>query len=168
MTQNLLASSGAGSGAMTETELRGAWTAAVGDRAEWVDLLVQAWQVRKLAYAPYSGFAVGAALLAANGRVHSGVNVENASYPVGCCAERSAVCAAVTAGDRQFRTIAIVTDADHPAAPCGLCRQNMAEFGLDLEVVLGNTAGLVWHAPLRELLPAAFTPDSFEPRPGRQ
>lgn len=168
MTENPLAPSGAGAGALTEPELRSAWTAAVGGRSDWVDLLVQAWQVRKLAYAPYSGFAVGAALLAANGRVHSGVNVENASYPVGCCAERSAVCAAVTAGDRQFRTVAIVTDAEHPAAPCGLCRQNMAEFGLDLEVVLGNTAGLVWHAPLRELLPAAFTPESFEPRPGRQ
>lgn len=153
---------------LTEPQLRAAWTAAVGDRTGWVDLLVQAWQARQVAYAPYSGFAVGAALLTAGDRVHLGVNVENASYPVGCCAERSAVCAAVTAGERRFRTIAIVTDADHPAAPCGLCRQNLAEFGLDLQVVLGNTQGLVWHAPLRELLPSAFTPDSFEPRPGRQ
>ncbi len=174
MTQNPLESrasdSGAGGGASawTEAQLRSAWTAAVGDHPGWVDLLAQAWQVRHRAYAPYSGFAVGASLLTAGDLIFSGVNVENASYPVGCCAERSAVCAAVTAGQRQFRTIAIVTDAEHPAAPCGLCRQNLAEFGLDLQVVLGNTTGLVWHAPLRELLPAAFTPDSFEPRPGRQ
>lgn len=163
-----VAVSGAEEAGMTEVELRTAWTAATDGRLEWVELLLQAWRARHSAYAPYSGFAVGAALLTAGGTVHLGVNVENASYPVGCCAERSAVCAAVTSGERKFHTVAIVTDADHPAAPCGLCRQNLAEFGLDLQVVLGNTQGLVWHAPLRELLPAAFTPDSFEPRPGRQ
>ena len=154
--------------ALQDQQLRLAFAAALPDQPQWVDLLIQAAQVRVRAYAPYSGFAVGAALLSDSGQVHLGVNVENASYPVGCCAERSAVCAAVTAGERRFAVIAIVTDADHPAAPCGLCRQNLAEFGLDLRVVLGSVSGLVWHAPLRELLPAAFTPDSFEPRPGRQ
>lgn len=147
--------------------LRQAFGAALADQPQWVELLLQASEVRERAYAPYSGFAVGAALRSRSGRVYLGVNVENASYPVGCCAERSAVCAAVTAGERAFDVIAIVTDASHPAAPCGLCRQNLAEFGLDLRVVLGSVHGQVWHAPLRELLPSAFTPDSFEPRPGR-
>lgn len=154
--------------ALDPAQLRQAFAAALPDQPQWVELLLQATAVRERAYAPYSGFAVGAALQSGSEQVYLGVNVENASYPVGCCAERSAVCAAVTAGERQFSVIAIVTDAEHPAAPCGLCRQNLAEFGLDLRVVLGSVSGLVWHAPLRELLPAAFTPDSFEPRPGRQ
>lgn len=154
--------------ALDPAQLRQAYAAALPDQPQWVELLLQAAAVRQRAYAPYSGFAVGAALVGDSGRVHLGVNVENASYPVGCCAERSAVCAAVTAGERRFSVVAIVTDAEHPAAPCGLCRQNLAEFGLELRVVLGSVGGQVWHAPLRELLPAAFTPDSFEPRPGRQ
>lgn len=148
---------------------RGLWAQSevLRERPGLVDLVHAAADVRMRAYAPYSGFAVGAALRTASGKVYLGVNVENASYPVSCCAERSAVCAAVTAGDRQFEAIAIVTDAATPAAPCGLCRQTLCEFGLDLHVILASAAGAVWAARLRELLPAAFTPDSFEPRPGR-
>lgn len=137
------------------------------DRPDVLALVQTAAAVRARAYAPYSGFAVGAALLTTTGRVVTGVNIENASYPVGCCAERSAVCGAVTAGDREFVAIAIVTDAAHPAAPCGLCRQTLCEFGLDLEVILASVQGEVWRAVLRDLLPAAFVPTSFEPRPGR-
>lgn len=148
-------------------QLLWAHSGALHGRPHLVALLLQAEQVRQRAYAPYSGFAVGAALLTASGATYCGVNVENASYPVSCCAERSVVCGAVSAGDRQFVAIAIVTDADEPAAPCGLCRQTLCEFGLDLEVILASTAGQVWSTTLRELLPAAFTPDSFEPRPGR-
>ena len=145
------------------------WAAApdLRDRPDLLALVEQAAAVRLLAYAPYSGFAVGAALLTSTGRVSLGVNVENASYPVSCCAERSAVCGAVSAGERTFVAIAIVTDAEQPAAPCGLCRQVLCEFGLGLEVVLASVCGQVWRAKLAELLPAAFTPESFEPRPGR-
>lgn len=137
------------------------------DRPDMLALVQLAADARLLAYAPYSGFSVGAALLTASGRIVTGVNIENASYPVGCCAERSAVCAAVSAGDRAFTAIAIVTDADHPAAPCGLCRQTLCEFGLELEVVLASVRGEVWRAVLKDLLPSAFVPSSFEPRPGR-
>lgn len=143
------------------------WRIKLADRPELLELVEAAAAVRERAYAPYSGFRVGAALRTASGMVVLGVNVENASYPVGCCAERSAVCAAVTAGEREFQAIAIVTDAEQPAAPCGLCRQNLCEFGLDLEVVLASERGGLWHAPLRDLLPRAFTPDSFEPRPSK-
>lgn len=142
------------------------WQAALQDEPDLLQLVEQAAEIRLRAYAPYSGFWVGAALRTTSGRVHLGVNVENASYPVGCCAERSAVCAAVTAGDRRFDVIAIVTDAEKPAAPCGLCRQNLAEFGLDLQVILASVGGGLWRTRLRDLLPHAFTPDSFEPRPG--
>jgi len=146
---------------------RWAESAVLRDRPALAELVHAAADVRTRAYAPYSGFAVGAALRTISGRVYCGVNVENASYPVSCCAERSAVCAAISAGERQFEAIAIVTDAATPAAPCGLCRQTLCEFGLDLHVILASAAGAVWSAPLRDLLPAAFTPDSFEPRPGR-
>ncbi len=143
------------------------WREVLADRPELLELVEAAAAVRERAYAPYSGFRVGAALLTQSGLVTLGVNVENASYPVGCCAERSAVCAAVTAGELKFRAIAIVTDAEQPAAPCGLCRQNLCEFGLDLEVVLASEGGALWLTPLRVLLPRAFTPDSFEPRPSK-
>lgn len=145
-----------------------AWTAhpLLRDHPDLVALVCAAGDARERAYAPYSGFRVGAALRTVSGKVVCGVNVENASYPVGCCAERSAVCGAVSAGERHFDAIAIVTDTDHPAAPCGLCRQVLCEFGLGLLVVLASVRGEVWIARLSELLPAAFVPSSFEPQPG--
>lgn len=142
-------------------------SAELRDRPELLQLVEAAALARERAYAPYSGFLVGAALLSDSGEVFCGVNVENASYPVSFCAERSAVSAAVSQGERRFRAIAIVTDAHVPAAPCGLCRQTLCEFGLNLHVVLASVGGQVWATRLGELLPAAFTPDSFEPRPGR-
>lgn len=123
-------------------------------------------QVRLQAYAPYSGFAVGAALRALDGTVLTGCNVENASFPVGQCAERSAIGRAVSDGQRRFDVIAIVTDAEDPAAPCGLCRQTLAEFGLDLRVILVSLRGTVVDVPLRSLLPMAFGPGSFAVAPG--
>ena len=106
------------------------------------------------AYAPYSTFAVGAALQAVSGAVHLGVNVENSSYGLTCCAERTAVFTAVTAGDRQFTTIAVYADATS-ASPCGACRQVLSEFAPDLRVVWQRRGELVV-TPLGELLPEPF------------
>lgn len=134
-------------------------------------LVAQAVAVRERAWAPYSGFRVGAALVGESGRVYLGVNVENASYGVAICAERTAVVSAVAQGERRFREIAIVTDAAEPAAPCGICRQTLAEFALaeeggDLWVTLVSLKGSVLRVELSTLLPLAFTPRSFQVRPG--
>jgi len=131
-------------------------------------LVAAAQAVRANAYAPYSGFAVGSALRGKSGKIYVGVNVENASYPVGVCAERSAVSQAVGQGEREFDEIVVVTDAAHAAAPCGFCRQCLAEFGLDLQVTAIGKGGIARRTTLRDLLPQAFTPDSFEPMPGRK
>jgi cytidine deaminase len=107
------------------------------------------------AYAPYSHYHVGAALEADDGAIYAGCNVENASYGLTICAERAAVCAAVAAGARAFRRAVVVSDSDPPAAPCGACRQVLAEFG-DLELsAVGPKRTLRWR--LAELLPAAFS-----------
>lgn len=126
-------------------------------------LLAAARAVQAQAYAPYSGFRVGAAVEADDGAIFSGCNVENASYGLTNCAERVAVAAAVSAGRRRFRRIVIVTDSDPPAAPCGACRQVLAEFGSDLVVEsVGPRQTLHWN--LRELLPSAFGPEQLPSR----
>lgn len=111
------------------------------------------------AYAPYSRFAVGAALLTHSGRVYVGCNVENASYGLGICAERNAVAHAVACGDRSFQAIAVVTE--NGATPCGACRQVLAEFNPQLLVIVADTAGNRRQYRLSELLPAAFGPDQL-------
>jgi cytidine deaminase len=123
-------------------------------------LLAAARQVQSRAYAPYSKFLVGAALEASDGRVFVGCNVENASYGLTICAERAAIFTAVSAGVREFRRAVVVSNVDPPAAPCGACRQVLAEFGLDLSIeAVGSTRTVSWR--LAELLPAAFGPEQL-------
>lgn len=110
----------------------------------------------RLAYAPYSKFVVGAALLAADGSVHTGCNVENASYPAGICAERAAIARAVSDGVRAFTSITICTEASVPTPPCGICRQVLNEFAPLLEVTSITTSGVRQTWRLDALLPAAF------------
>jgi cytidine deaminase len=114
-------------------------------------------EVRRNAYVPYSKYRVGAALRAKSGRVFTGVNVENAAYPTTMCAERTAVFKAVSEGEREFDVIAVVTD--NGGSPCGSCRQVLAEFGLDIIVLIADGNGkLNYEMTVSELLPEAFTP----------
>lgn len=128
------------------------------DRAS---LVASARDAMARAYAPYSGFRVGAALAADDGRVFVGCNVENAAYPAGMCAERGAVAAAVAQGARRFSAIVIATEAEQPTPPCGVCRQVLVEFGPALEVVSVASGGATARWDLRALLPAPFTPDAL-------
>ena len=118
-------------------------------------LISAASQVRTRAYAPYSNYQVGAALLTKSGQIFTGVNVENAAYPDSICAERSAVFSAVSAGELEFEAIAVVTR--NGGTPCGSCRQVLSEFGLDIEVLLADEGeNLLQQKTVRDLLPGAF------------
>ena len=130
------------------------------DEAALEGLVEAARAVREHAYAPYSGFAVGAALLA-EGRVFTGVNVENASYPISVCAERNAVAAMGAAGERRVDAVAVVTDGATPTPPCGGCRQCLWEFGPEAVVLAVTLKGERARWPLAELLPHAFGPSDL-------
>jgi cytidine deaminase len=125
-------------------------------------LVIRAREVMERAYAPYSKFRVGAALLGDDGSIHTGCNVENASYGLTVCAERSAVATAVAQGTRRFVGVAIVTDGSAPVPPCGACRQVLGEFSPRMSVV-SESGGVRREWTLDELLP-----DPFEPRAGRR
>lgn len=118
---------------------------------DWNHLIDEAWAARDRAYAPYSNFHVGAALLAEDGRVFSGCNVENLSYGLTNCAERVAIGAAVAAGARKFLAVAVVADTAVPISPCGACRQVLAEFGVPRVMLANRTERLEF--TLEELLP---------------
>jgi cytidine deaminase len=122
---------------------------------DFPELIEQARAARDKAYAPYSKFPVGAALLTATGCVFTGCNVENLSFGLTICAERNAVFAAVAAGERRFTKIAIVADSKTPVSPCGACRQVLAEFGLELDVCSANLQDEHFEMRLNQLLPRA-------------
>jgi len=140
------------------------------EHLDWVvPLLLECRRARaaeamRRAYAPYSRFRVGAALLAVDGTIVPGCNVENASYPAGTCAERVALGAAVVAGHRAFVAAAVATEAAEPTPPCGICRQALAEFGLGLEVISFNASGTEARWSLASLLPHPFTPSQLDTR----
>jgi len=119
-------------------------------------LLQAAKKTRNLAHAPYSGFQVGAAILAEDGTVFSGCNIENSSYGLTICAERVALFKAVSERSDSFDAIALVTDTDEPVMPCGACRQVLAEFNPDMIVVSGTIRGKSVSRKLSELLPEPF------------
>jgi coenzyme F420-0:L-glutamate ligase/homotetrameric cytidine deaminase len=130
------------------------------------DLIKEATRAAQNAYAPYSNFRVGAALLGKNGRIYSAGNVENASSGADVCAERAAISKALASGERQFEAMAVVADTIAPTAPCGICRQNLIEFGEEIIVIMANLKGDAAMATVSELLPNAFTGKSLEKADG--
>jgi cytidine deaminase len=120
------------------------------------NLIELATEARENAYAPYSNFKVGAALLASNDRVFTGCNVENATYGLTVCAERVALWKAVSEGERKFVAVAVVADGERPPSPCGACRQLLWEFSGDIEVITANLRGARQSYHLSELLPHPF------------
>jgi cytidine deaminase len=123
-------------------------------------LIDDARAARDHAYAPYSRFKVGAAIRAASGKVYQGVNVENAAYPQGTCAEAGAIAAMILGGDTRIAEVAVIADAPVPVAPCGGCRQKLAEFAApEVAVTMANTDGLTLTMTMAELLPGAFLPE---------
>ena len=120
------------------------------------ELVDAATKVRRLAYAPYSDFKVGAALRTKNGKIYTGCNVESASYGLTVCAERVAIWKAVSEGEKDFTEIAVVADTHQLTPPCGVCRQIIWEFCHDIPVILGNLKGDTEVVRMRELLPRAF------------
>lgn len=124
------------------------------------ELIARAIRARDKAYAPYSGYAVGAALLGKSGRIYDGVNVENAAYPDSICAERTAIFKAVSEGERAFEAIVVATE--NAGSPCGSCRQVMSEFGLDMLVYMVTPDGDIREeTTVRGLLPFAFQPSDL-------
>jgi cytidine deaminase len=135
-----------------------------GDERTLRLLRERAFAAMERAYAPYSKFRVGAALLASDGSITEGCNVENAAYPAGICAERSAVSAAIARGNRSFEAVLIATEAEEPTPPCGICRQFLEEFSPHLLVISTTRDGREARWSLDELLPKAFTPHSLDRR----
>ena len=124
-------------------------------------LIAEAKRVREFAYCPYSNFAVGAAVLGASGEIYGGCNIENASFSVTNCAERTAIFKAISAGEDDILAIAVVAEGAAPVPPCGACRQVIAEFNIP-HILMANLAGDVTEMRLEELLPGAFSKENLE------
>ncbi len=145
---------------------------------DWDPLVEAALEVRLRAYAPYSNYRVGAALLGANGKIYVGCNVENAAYPVCICAERAALASAVSLGCREFDALVVATEGDPPAAPCGVCRQALNEFAPEIPIqlvttsrrstqlylpdIFGGAAPKRQQMSLNQLLPHSFGPSDLD------
>lgn len=126
-------------------------------RKKLIDLALQA---RQWSYSPYSHYAVGATLITASGKIYDGVNIENSAFPTSICAERVAIFKAVSEGEREFDAIVVATE--NGGSPCGSCRQVMAEFGMDIQIIVVDASGKVhMDTTLAELLPEAFTPNDL-------
>lgn len=120
-------------------------------------------KIRENAYAPYSGFQVGVALRSSSGEVYTGVNVENAAYPEGTCAEAGAIACMIAAGDRKITAVYVVADGAEPVPPCGGCRQKLAEFSApDVPVTMATISGIEKTLTVAQLLPGAFTPEHMD------
>ena len=120
-------------------------------------------KIRENAYAPYSGFQVGVALMSSSGEIYTGVNVENAAYPEGTCAEAGAIARMVAAGDRKITAVYVVADGAEPVPPCGGCRQKLAEFSAsDVPVTMATISGIEMTLTVAQLLPGAFTPEHMD------
>ena len=128
----------------------------MGAQINWDALTERAWRAREKAYAPYSKFAVGAALLSTSGEIYGGCNVENVSFGLTICAERSAVVSAIQAGCREFVALAVVADTTTPVSPCGACRQFLVEFNLEMPIISAGRDGVSQAWLLSELLPFPF------------
>ncbi len=127
-----------------------------------VDKLIDAADAaREKAYAPYSKFRVGAAILTKEGRCYTGCNIENASYGLTCCAERVALFKAVSSGERSLEAIAVTAGTKDYCPPCGACRQALAEFGANIKVYMANEAGEYQMQTVAELLPLSFTAEAL-------
>ena len=120
------------------------------------ELIAAAKKYREFSYSPYSKFKVGAAVLTKKGNVYGGCNVENSSFPITNCAERTAIFKAVSEGEQEFEAIALIADTPGPCAPCGACRQVMVEFRIP-KIIMANMKGDVKVVTLEELMPYAFT-----------
>lgn len=125
-------------------------------------LLEKAKKIREKSYSPYSKFPVGAALLTSSGKVFTGCNIENAAFPVSCCAERVAIFSAIAAGETEFKEMAVVGDTNRPVPPCGSCRQVMSEFfDAKTNIHLANLKDDVKTITMEELLPFSFEPNDL-------
>ncbi len=127
------------------------------DSPDDAQLIEMAALARSRAYAPYSGFAVGAAVLGASGQVYLGCNVENSAYPAGMCAERTALVTGVAAGEKAFLRMAVIAGSRRPVPPCGICRLVISELAPNITLVLANLEGETVETKPEQLLPGAFT-----------
>lgn len=134
----------------------------------WAPLIEAAWKARERAYAPYSGFQVGAAVQTADGAVYGGCNIENVSYGLSNCAERTAMFQAIANGEKLLTRLVVCADTPEPVSPCGACRQVMQELGPQMEVLLINKAGKQIYTTVEKLLPYSFHdfPQHGEPDKG--